>query len=915
MSDEITFLPWLRRGLAQALTGKDPLTGPLARGPAITGWVQVEDQRVNQVVRVMGSDTVTGLAPGQVIREEPRPDSSDVEPSYFPLVELSTPDVPWMFTAAADDGTGRLRPWLVLVCVREQDGVSITAQSGAALPLLRIDAPADPARELPNLDDSWAWAHVQSLVDADLIEDAISAASGQVIARIMCPRRTLPDAGWLACLVPAFVVSDTDPEQLTPTWGLDVAAPFEIPVYHHWRFTTGAAGTFETLCRRLKPDGEGADLGLHPMEVGDPGLVEPAAGSVLLDMEGALETPGVQPREWDPTHKQGFQEEIVKLLDEGIARVDWTPPRPGRPYDPTTQDPVVAPPLYGAWPAGLTAVPDRGWARTLNDHPVRRAGAGLGAVVVRTNQEALVAAAWDQAGDLRATVTALNCGRLAVEVGRSLARRVATLPDGDVLQVTARLHTFMPDGATTVRGRLASSAVPGGLVSGAHLRQTRPTTPLARDWRTRTGVADSRLGERHVATTLLATRPGVATTALDYAVVGAPRGAQVADPTLEPATEPPQIAAMDPVIVRELETRTQLARRRTANRVADPKQHDNPLPTQHHVDVSTIAATVRSVIDPLASVRENLALRIPALEGLIAVDALPTTIPLGPTFEDGLSADVIALSSTWLLPGVEALARNRVRLVAENLSSIGAFMIGANHEMARELLWRGYPVDLRATFFHRFWNYIDSARTDIGELIDWGRPRNVVSPGAVNIGNSIKQNMEAGDATSTVIVIRGDIVRRYPTAHYYLQAASREDGVATPVEGVVEPAMFLGTLDRDTVFFGFDLDPETVVGNGTAIAPGYFLAIEEQPGAPRFGLDDARPKQFGGSPKSWDGLAWGHLVDDEAGLEALTHAPATHDRLGAVTDTTATWGKNAAHQARACWQRPFRMLIHADDLI
>ena len=64
--------------------------------------------------------------------------------------------------------------------------------------------------------------------------------------------------------------------------------------------------------------------------------------------------------------------------------------------------------------------------------------------------------------------------------------------------------------------------------------------------------------------------------------------------------------------------------------------------------------------------------------------------------------------------------------------------------------------------------------------------------------------MDAESTTSTVIVVRGDIVRRYPTAHYFLQAAALDGEEATPVEGApAVEATFIGALDRDTVFFGF----------------------------------------------------------------------------------------------------------------
>jgi hypothetical protein len=800
------------------------------------------------------------------------------------------------------------------VVVREQEGVSITTRDDAPLPVLRIEGPAVPTDELPDLADSWAWAHVQSRVPAAGVAAAVAASTGEVIARMVCPRRLVPGAAWRACLVPAFDAGvarglgqePADSTELQPAWSLDgIGASIELPVYCQWRFTTGPSGDFEALCRRLQPDGGSAELGLHAMEVGDPGLLAPAAGSVLVDMEGALETLGAQPRPWD---SDSFQSEIVDLLDEAVARAEVTPVPPGKSYDPLASDPVVGPPLYGAGPAGVTAVPDKGWVRLLNDDPSRRGAAGLGAAVVRANQEVLVAAAWDQAGEVRATVSALNHARLALEVGRSWTRRAVTLDDADLLQATGRLHAFLPSGDRTVRARLAGSAVPGGLVSSAYARQTRPSTPLARDWRTRTNEPAARLSAEHLERTLLATRRGASTTSLDFALVGLPKGAQVTDPTLDTPPEQPKIEDADPALLDEIRRRAGLPQVPpvTSEPHEAARRSVAPLVVQTQ-DVSGLAGDVRAVLDPAAAVRASIVLRIPALENELEPGALPTTVALGPIFSDPLSLDLVALRSSWLLPGAETIARNRVRLVSENPTFVGAFLIGANGGLGQELLWRGYPVDLRATFFHRFWSYVDPGRNDIDELMAWGGPK--------RLGNSIRENMQATTAISTVIVVRGDLVRRYPTASYYLQAAARKGKQVVPVDGDVQAPIFYGALDRDTVFFGFDEDPDTVRGDGTARSPGYYLAIEEQAGAPRFGLDEAEPGDYGNFPATWDDLSWGHLVSSEDELEQLTHAPAELARLEQVPDDSATWGKNSANQARACWQRPFRMLIHAEELI
>ena len=52
----------------------------------------------------------------------------DVEANDFPFVELVAPDLPWLLTPAqATPTVERLRPWLVLVCVEEREGIEYDA--------------------------------------------------------------------------------------------------------------------------------------------------------------------------------------------------------------------------------------------------------------------------------------------------------------------------------------------------------------------------------------------------------------------------------------------------------------------------------------------------------------------------------------------------------------------------------------------------------------------------------------------------------------------------------------------------------------------------------------------------------------------------------------------------------------------
>ena len=113
-------------------------------------------------VRLYGPGDVTGIDPQQVVRTEPRHLATDFEPNYFPAIEFDRPDFPWLFTPAkADD---RLAS-----CARGSAWSSCgnrKASRCASTPICRCrcltsSSPAQPDRELPDLSESWAWAHAQ----------------------------------------------------------------------------------------------------------------------------------------------------------------------------------------------------------------------------------------------------------------------------------------------------------------------------------------------------------------------------------------------------------------------------------------------------------------------------------------------------------------------------------------------------------------------------------------------------------------------------------------------------------------------------------------------------------------------------------------------------------------------------------
>src|SRR6185503_18718090 len=158
--------------------------------------------------------------------------------------------------------------------VRRRDGVRLDRQASGPLPVLEIGGPARAADELPDLAQSWAWAHAQisGIPAGQSPAQIIDGSPGFARSRLVCPRRLEPGTAYLACVVPAFAVGvksglgdpldEADETSLAPAWTTDAGA-VRLPVYHSWEFATGPAGSFETLVRRLQP---------HPL---DPASTKP----------------------------------------------------------------------------------------------------------------------------------------------------------------------------------------------------------------------------------------------------------------------------------------------------------------------------------------------------------------------------------------------------------------------------------------------------------------------------------------------------------------------------------------------------------------------------------------------------------------------------------------------------------------
>ena len=492
MSADLRYLSYVRRGLARSIGDQADSSGiPRSAVASVDVAVVAAGEEKPHTMAVRGPGSVVGLAPGEVVRVDPPDGATDHAANMFASVELRTADLPWLFTPARPRGE-RLIPWLVLVVVEDREGNSLTAD-GSGLSVLSV---GDAARELPDLNEAWAWAHAQ--VDAEytdlaaLLDDTPELAC----ARLLCPRLLEPDSGYFACVVPSFEAGRLAGLGLTaPADSVELAwTPRELRTCGCRCCTRGAfephpsRPTSRNWCAGSIHSRSDPTSAYTTSTCPTRARLACRAGQVTVGYEGALGSPEMRAPPWRDPARAEFRSAMGLLLEDAAP---GEPRAEGEPYVAARHDPVVAPPRYGALPAGIDDIPEPDarptpeaprWLSQANLDPKYRSAAGLGAEVVRLNQEALMADAWDQARGVGQVNRVLTRTRTALEVGRRRHARLEALPDGALLQTTAGAHARLPGGVAgqTVRGRRPDAAMPRGLVSAAFRRRTRPGSVLAR---------------------------------------------------------------------------------------------------------------------------------------------------------------------------------------------------------------------------------------------------------------------------------------------------------------------------------------------------------------------------------------------------------------------------------------------------
>ncbi|QDQ09592.1 hypothetical protein [Streptomyces spectabilis] len=683
-------------------------------------------------------------------------------------------------------------------------------------------------------------------------------------------------------------------------------------------------------------------------------------------------------------------------------------------------DPVLTPTLYGRWHAltsrlltdedgtPLPSPANRNWVHRLNLDPRFRVAAHFGTQVVQARQEELMAAAWAQVGEVLAANSRIRAAQLAREVGHVLQTKHLNAPptaarsavtaaasSGRSLRLTAPAHSrvtaaAVPDLAAGRRGepgdgalaedvtekvavgfRVAASQVAAAPLSAAMRRITRPTARLMRSLPfTADRPADALVPRMDVPSGAVAAAPPKT---VPRAVVTVEQVAAALHPTGTGQDPVDSLPHSPDFVLRDL-----------GDPVAPtPGATDSPEALlfksalrELHQGLDAAAAVGRpvprlrlGVADTTTSVLTGLKADTTVPKSLLGAVDLPERLrPFADQFIEAMAYPVfdlptyqalLELSVDVFVPHIDRVPQNSITLLADNREFIEAYLVGLNHEMARELLWREYPTDQRGTPFRQFWDTRalpllagESAGQrhergyDIAPVHTWppdavlgensGTPTTDTQASAARLpGTRRKDNL--------VLVIRGELLKKYPTAAVYAQRAawptgldgrpdlSQERVLVEPVDedrpppSLVRLPLYEAKIEPDIYLLGFDLDADEARGHAPDDA-GWFFVLKERPGDPRFGVDDGPQTRV----EVWNDLSWtdvdprrhGFIELDPGvsvplvGFDGSEDDPEKRDQR-TEDENLPLWhaGLSSADVAYILFQVPVLVAVHAQEML
>jgi hypothetical protein len=359
------------------------------------------------------------------------------------------------------------------------------------------------------------------------------------------------------------------------------------------------------------------------------------------------------------------------------------------------------------------------------------------------------------------------------------------------------------------------------------------------------------------------------------------------------------------------------------------QQKVSPLPVLRPLPIASIQNTLNDALHPYTSFTKRFT-------GIIRIAGIPINkiapIMAYPDIKDPMYKPLTDISKEYFVPNLKLIAPNTITLMINNMPFIESYMVGLNHQMAKVLLWNEYPTDQMGTYFRQFWDisrYVDKDHLPADKLAEKLRDIKPIHTwqGDSKLGDH-NNRQPAGNSPQLVLVIRGELLKRYPNTIIYAQQAiwgkDQYDQTALVIDTSIildtnNPAMqfplYNAEVEPDLNFIGFELTVDEARGKVTEESDaekqrlgdndlGWFFIIKEVPGEPKFGLDETIDPNVSPRPLSWQ--------DFPANIKVL-NLGSSHDNV----TNPRKWdsGSNGADVGYITYRRPVLVAIHAREML
>ena len=436
---KVYIFPYLRKGLANYID-KDEDTKGKKRAEIQVG-LKVKASTVNNTddsfntdefvkgksIELLGPSDIKMLSSNAIIRMSPA-ETGDIRINckYSPFIEFYEEDLPWRYTPLAADHPD-FHPWMALIAVKEDE---MKVSMHGSIKIVELNLTAERYIEVfPTSKVLKDVAHVQIDTKDDRLENnsdesRIEKLVNEIleenpdcgISRILCSSKLEPSTVYNILLIPSYELGRLAALDLSiDSTGLNTCAwsstleeqmkrpnGMTFPLYKKWKITTSfGADNFITLAKKLfhTSEKEYEEMRAYlDVDIAQSGLISAHVESenAVIDVPASLivnEKP-TNLREEDDDYRQILKETLMLnpvLSENESEEIDME------------SDPWIVPPVYGARHKLITKTEFEN--NTINDNHYNivndvnlrmrnRIVAGLGAQIVKKNQEQFVNRAW-----------------------------------------------------------------------------------------------------------------------------------------------------------------------------------------------------------------------------------------------------------------------------------------------------------------------------------------------------------------------------------------------------------------------------------------------------------------------------------------------------------------------------------------